>query len=528
MKIKASRRVQLVSCLLTSIFICSFLFRFFVLTRDVFPPSADIAQHATYVNLILMYGFPSWNPYHMVGEPVVRPLGFHYFASFVSIIFHLDSVYAVLYTGLFFSALTSVTVYFFAKRLTGHDSLAFLCAGFYCFNILDIEMLSWGGYPNIAGLALIPLVFYFFLGESKRSRIVTALLIPALSIIDHSSFFICMVILGGYAIFHLVRKGFRDTFTLATPILVGIAISTPYLVLYGMKIYLYTLTTRQLSATYYDVSNVLPFLLSFMQRAMFFIPFLFLGVLYSLRSQQKRFLLFWVGMPLLLIPCYFLGLYISYDRLVYFAGQAMMIFIALGFYTFFMDAIRLLEKFSCRLKALKINRKVANVAIALTIVGIIFTLQLQMFNQISVDIAAFYQIVKEDEYEALKWIIKCTEESDVFVSEHNFGWWVNGYAQRSCLCAIPPTLINLPWQVENSEDAYKILYLEEGYADLINKYDVKYVVLRFDQVSGLSPLNKTETVQLFKKNSDFKQEYFNSNHSPTNSSIFIFKVNMHG
>lgn len=132
-------------------------------------------------------------------------------------------------------------------------------------------------------------------------------------------------------------------------------------------------------------------------------------------------------------------------------------------------------------------------------------------------IADHYQIIRGDEHEALRWIIGHTEESDVFVSEHTFGWWINGYAQRPCLCHIPFVWINLPWQVQNSEDARKILYLEAGYADLINEYSVKYVVLHFNEVSGLPPSDEEWIIPLFLNSPDFKQD-FNYNN------VFIFEV----
>ncbi len=462
----------------------------------------------------------------MAGEPVVRPLGFHYLAALVSVIFHVNPIFAVFYTGLFFSALTPVTVYFFAKRLAGRDSFGFLCAGFYGFNILDIEMLSWGGYPNIAGLALIPLVFYFFLGTSKRSRIVTALLIAALSIIDHSSFFVCVAALCFYVFFLLVRKGLREALAFATPILIGIVISAPYLTLYGMRIYVFTFITRQMSAAYPNIPDALDFLFLFMQRSLFFIPFLLIGILYSLSGQQKRFLLFWGVMPfILMLAFYLLGAHIPLGRLTYFLGQPIMVFTAFGSYAFFAVVKGYLQKLSYKQKVLSISWKRVSVAIALIIVTTLFVLQLQMFSQISAKIAGFYQIVREDEYEALKWIVGHTEESDVFVSGHAFGWWINGYAQRPCLCYIPLICINLPWQIQSSEDARKILYLREGYADLINQYGVKYVVLYFNDLFGLSRGNETEVLQQFQGSSDFQQAFTRSS---DNSDIFIFEVKNHG
>ncbi len=549
---KMNRRLTV--ALLLSVFICSFLFRLLLLTQNKMPPSADIGLYAAYVNLILAGGFsfPTWDPYHMAGEPMVRPLGFHYLAALISVMFHIDSVWAVLYTGIFFSALTPITMYFLAKRLTGREELALLCAGLSSINFIDIEILCWGGYPNITGLALLPLTFYFSLGTSKKSKVIAALLTSTLALIDHSSFFMCIATLGVYAMFLLVRKGFKEALTFATPILVGVAITAPWLISYGMKIYLYTLTAKLRPEMGYTISSEYEAILLFINRNTIIVPFLVIGVPTSLRSKGKDFLLLWAVPSLILILLYLFGLYLTYARLIYFLNQPIMIFASLGVsapllyakklfiysYTFakrtrllraFTRIKKLLEKYSHKPKFLSAHRRIVRVALASTYVAIIFMLQLARpglgFYDVSRGLASYYQIVGDEEYKALRWIMENTNEKDIFVSNHTFGWWIMGYAKRPCITYIPPVYINLPWQIQNSSNAKKILNLQGDYVNLIKKYNVKYVVLYFNETWGIKPehLGKrvlpwnTTIVQEFQKDEHFKQVFNNTN-------VFIFEV----
>lgn len=545
-KMKMNRRLTIM--LLLSVFIWAFLFRLLLLTKNkMVPPSADIGLYATYVNLILERGFsfPTWDPYHMAGEPMVRPLGFHYLAALISAMFRVDPVWAVLYTGTFFSSLTPIAMYFLAKRLTGSDGLALLCTGLSSINYLDIEILSWGGYPNIAGLALLPLAFYFSLGTSKRSKVAAALLTSTLALIDHSSFFTYLATLGVYAMFLLLRKGFREALTFATPILVGIAITAPWLIFYGGRIYVYTLTAKLRPEMWYNINAEKEAILSFIYRNTVIMPFLVIGVPISLRSKGKSFLLLWAVPSLIMVLFYFVGLYLTYGRLIYFLNQPIMILVSLGLsapltYTkklltyphIFTKRTRLLhafthikgslERYGQKLGFLGAHRGTVKVVLASIYITTIFTLQLARpelgFLQVSEGLASYYQIIGQGEYEALKWIMNNTDKKDIFVSNHTLGWWIMGYAKRPCISYIPPVYINIPWQIQNSSNAYKILNLQNDYASLIKKYGIKYVVLYFNETWGIKPKRLGTIVQRFQNNGHFKQVFNNTN-------VFIFEVN---
>jgi len=531
--------------LLLSVFIGALLFRLSLLTKNRMPPSADVGLYATYVNLILEGGFsfPTWDPYHMAGEPMVRPLGFHYLAALISLMFHVDPVWAVFYTGIFLSALTPITMYLLTKRLTGRDELALLCAGLSSINYLDVEILGWGGHPNIAGLALLPLTFYFFLGTSRGSKVAAALLIPTLALIDHSSFFMCLATLGVYAIFLLLRKGFKEALTFMTPLLVGVAITAPWLISYGMKIYLYTLTAKLKPETWYSLSEY-GAVLMFISRNLLIMPFLVMGVPISLRSKGKDFLLLWAFPSIFLMLFYFLNLYLTYVRLIYFLNQPIMIFASLGvsapliyarkllthshvfakrtrLLRVFIYIKKFLEKYGQKLKFLSTHRSTVKAVLAATYIITIFMLQLLGFFQVSKDIAAYYQIVNDEGYKALGWIMEHTDERDIFVSNHTLGWWIMGYAKRPSICYIPLVYINLPWQIQNSSNAYKVLNLQDDYASLIKKYNMKYVVLYGHDIWGFKRNQYLQMFENFLNNSNFELKF---NIIAPNTNVSIFKT----
>ncbi|MCZ2807740.1 MAG: hypothetical protein O2V44_00135, partial [Candidatus Bathyarchaeota archaeon] len=91
--------------LLFAIFIVAFLFRVGVLFHSEYPPSSDIGFHSSIINLILDDGkLPLWNPYHMGGEPLGTPPGYHLFASLIILFTGMPLLVAQLLIAAFFSS----------------------------------------------------------------------------------------------------------------------------------------------------------------------------------------------------------------------------------------------------------------------------------------------------------------------------------------------------------------------------------------------------------------------------------------
>jgi hypothetical protein len=78
----------------------------------------------------------------------------------------------------------------------------------------------------------------------------------------------------------------------------------------------------------------------------------------------------------------------------------------------------------------------------------------------------FYTSVKKPEAASLEWTQTRTESSAVLVSDHLYGWWLSGVAQRSTLSAVSPEFLLYPHEVEVADSARILLdtdyYIDNG------------------------------------------------------------------
>ena len=64
-----------------------------------------------------------------------------------------------------------VLVRFLITKAVWTESAAFIVAFLAMISRFDIEMLLWGGYPNVITLLLIPLTFYLYLQKDRFSQV---------------------------------------------------------------------------------------------------------------------------------------------------------------------------------------------------------------------------------------------------------------------------------------------------------------------------------------------------------------------
>lgn len=193
----------------------AFVFRVAILFRSQYPPSTDIGLHSNVLNLILDSGqVPTWNPYHMGGEPLTNTPGFYLFASFLVLFTGMPQLTAQALIAALFSAFTVFPAYLIARKIWKNNSVGLLGAFFVAVSTFSIEMLGWGGYPNIISLTLIGIVVFVFLKNSNQPHffklIIMALLLGALALTHLLSFFVLLSVWLGYIILLHIAKAFRQ------------------------------------------------------------------------------------------------------------------------------------------------------------------------------------------------------------------------------------------------------------------------------------------------------------------------------
>ena len=462
--------------LLLTIFVIAFTYRLALMTMNIFPPGADIGLHESVIKSITS-GKTNffWNYYHMGGGLSVTNPGYHIFASFIIAMTGASDYLVQAAVASCFSALL-VLCAFLVVRQVWSESAGFVVAILVTFSASDIVILSWSGYPNVIALTLIPLVFYLFLRSPKPSSsylAVTSILIGAIFLTHTFSAFIFL----GITVSTLFLSSFfskktglskKRAFMWLVPIVLGVLLVSPYLI-NTIPIYFgpegaltgsvavmrqAVLETRQIPVNFFWLSIIPVF--------MFF--------LFS-KYQKGKFVslpavLFasWILVPLVATQSYLLGVYLDYERFLYFLSLPIIVCVGLIIVNSPKAISRATQIFRNSIK-LKINAKLAfklskktSTAILLTIL-VLFTLVTPLFALPNVGASQvnFFQVIKPSEYEAIQWINTNTPVGSVFVADAEFGWWVSGFAERPTLSAVDPQFLILQHEFEPASVASNLL-----------------------------------------------------------------------
>jgi hypothetical protein len=163
--------------------------------------------------------------------------GYHIFASEIIIMTGLPNYLAQATIVALFSSLT-VLAAFLVTQVVWNESAAFVVAFFVAISRFDIEILCWGGYPNIIVLFLIPITFYLFLKKDKLSPtpfLVSTSFLAASILLTHS--LSAAVFVGITAITSLFALAFPKAFNESRknilcwvlPIFIGAILVSPFL-----------------------------------------------------------------------------------------------------------------------------------------------------------------------------------------------------------------------------------------------------------------------------------------------------------
>ena len=146
----------------------------------------------------------------MGGEPLATPPGYHLFATIIVLFTGMPILLAQMLIAAFFSSFTVFPMYLLSKKMWRDSGAGFLSAFLVTVSSLSMEMLGWGGYPNIISLAFIVLIVYLFLkelGRPHRLHLVAAALVTSVLLLTHLfSLFVLYSILAMYIFLLLLGK----------------------------------------------------------------------------------------------------------------------------------------------------------------------------------------------------------------------------------------------------------------------------------------------------------------------------------
>jgi hypothetical protein len=473
--------------LLLAIFAFAFVYRISLLLWQTYPPGSDIGFHAGVINSITQSGNTNflWNYYQMGGGAELEFPGYHIFASEIIIMTGMPNYLAQATIVALFSSLIVLTA-FLVTRIVWSESAALVVAFFVAISRFDIEILCWGGYPNIIALFLIPLTFYLFLKKDKISTtpfLVSTSFLAASILLVHS--LSAAVFVGITVVTLLVALAFPKAFNeprknvlyWVLPIFVGAILVSPFLAsavpLYLNESSAFTAAPAIEQALLANRTIPLETVLALFACI---VPFFLLSKKYKGRffSLPVFLLIMWLLVPLLLTQDYLVGLYVDSVRFLYFLIYPVIIlFAVITDYSsrYFAKLLcahsgskrqnkktnqffnRLRSRISARIK----YKTVYAAFLAGLLLILLFYLPIFRFPWDGVKVQNFYQFMNNAGYQGIEWAKKNTPVDSVFVSDMTYGWWLAGFGQRPTITDVDLQALTLAREVNISKNASYLL-----------------------------------------------------------------------
>ncbi|MEM3000434.1 MAG: hypothetical protein QXX34_07930 [Candidatus Bathyarchaeia archaeon] len=453
-----------------------------------YPPGADIGLHQSLIKSITLSGNADflWNRYQMGGGLSLTFPGYHIFVSYITLLTDIPDYMAHALIVSFLSSFI-VLVAYLITRMVWMESTALIVAFLVAISRFDIEMLLWGGYPNVITLMLIPLIFYLFLQRSKFSLsefLVAAALLSGAVFLTHSLSAIMFVgitfatVMLTFLFSKKTGMPKRHLLLWIAPIFLGAALVSPFLVEVAPA-YVHVngetftggisdirqalLSTRVLPLEWVIPlfgSTIFLFLFSRKYKSSFFtVPVLLFAA--------------WILVPMIFTQGYLVGMYTDYNRFLYFIVLPIIMLIGLGIdhgagffarvidtyltLTQNVDSPKSVSKASLR-RRLRLSHKTIYSSFLLGFLLFAF-LCVPLFVTPSQGIAvqSFYQVMNAQGYEAIEWARQNTPAGSVFVSDALYGWWFSGFAERPTLSAVDPQYLTLARELEPAKTAKNLL-----------------------------------------------------------------------
>ena len=510
-------------------FVVAIVYRIVTLFRAPYPPSSDIGLHASIINLILQTGkIPVWNPYQMGGGPYPIPPGYHVFTSIIVLFTGIPLYIAEPLVSLLLSSFVIFPAYLISKRVWKNNNVALLSAFIVILSNLSIEMVCWGGYPNISALALFPIVAYLILkdfdSKSWRNILLAGLLMGSIIFAHLFSFLVFSAILIAYAILFLLfrflrllpRESLKNLFSLVLPMALGVLVALPWLLMtsnaYAANPLFGTAENREiiLLTRQVDIGSLI------------LVTSLFLISLLTFRVSKGKWIdihslmiAVWFIVPVALTQSYRVGVIVDYVRFVYFGDFPGHLLLAALIFHITSGFLLITKKLSELTTKTHVRRQIQGlplmflVVFLLAIVVGVFPTSLSPAQ--SVAKADFYTVTGRPEYSALEWIQQETPTSSVLASDNLYGWWLSGFAQRPTLSAVPLQYLLYPFEIQRAKETSLLLdtdysidngliQVREDGAYFARHNPIFYIQTKQQTLFSLLHFNESETTFFVQRN----------------------------
>lgn len=332
-----------------------------------------------------------------------------------------------------FYVLILLSTYLLCRKLFG-TGVAVASAVFTILAIPLIEMIFWGGYANFMGLAYIAFIFYIISKDLHDMKKMLLLFVVAFTIVmSHqlATFVFVLLFVPIFVINSLSGSKRKTLVYLAVVVGGGLAILAWYAqmfieyssmiiehVFFAMQENVYLIPEVEIDAlirNYFGATILLAFIA---------IPVTAVWLKQKQNLKATILLFVWFAIPFVLSQSYLFGLYLPYDRFVYFFATPVVILVAILTYSLTKILPELTERIVPKIKYKKIII-LATKVLALILVASLFVVQAQYFTERTETFPDFYKTASIQSYYAGLWIQEHGPTEGTVVSSRSPGSWLN-------------------------------------------------------------------------------------------------------
>jgi hypothetical protein len=413
------------------------------------------------------------------------------------------------------NVLILLSTYLLARRLLGRG--AAVASGL--FTILSVplfEMICWGGYANFLGIAYIALIFYIM--NRNYGVLVKAFLLVlatfALTLTHQLATFVFLLVFAPALLISAIGSKRKFLTFLAVVLGGGLAILAWYSeVMFRYSSVLVSHLFFEMKEYVYGIPHVSLDSLTKVFGAILFLALAGIPLTFFLLRRRKALsayplLILWVAIPFFLSQSYLLGLYVPYERFIYFFVTPLAIFGGAIVYNLANLPAFIASKFSSKMRK---KRKVLNIAHVFTLVILVvfFSFHCFLFLQRFQGLPQYYEVSGIAGYDAGKWLKHYSISDDTVVVSEKPGTWLGVISDHKTIEETNPllgrnvvaeALLYLFYEMENTRTLtreYTAGYLISGQGMYVSVYNTwikalsipdNHVYVNYTDVHGKSTI----------------------------------------
>ncbi len=433
---------------------------------DGFPSGADIGLHNSVIYSITGHGNVDffYNFFHMGGGISLTFPGYHIFTSSIILMTGLPDYIAQTLVVSLFSSLIVFAAFLITKSVWSEPA-AYIVAFLAAISRFDIEMLMWGGYPNVITLLLIPLTLYLYVQRERFSKVpflVTGSIFASSIFLTHSlsaAVFVALIFFSVLFVFITPKRlgTTRKTgFYWLLPVVFGAILVAPFII-QAVPVYLShnsSLSVDPASPNTIDLATIAT------QTWPIELLLPLFGVLAGFLVFSKKYfgrflvlptfvLSMWLFVPLVMTFSYLVGFPIDSNRFLYYLILPLIIFTAVliehgsGFFAEVVNKLIPLVNRADKVTNVRITRFLSSltqkriysvfVLFFLLISFVALPIFMGPVYNAGQSIQQFYQTMDDQGFEAIQWAKTNTPTDATFVSDALYGWWFGGFCSATHL-----------------------------------------------------------------------------------------------